>query len=70
MIAKLEFNLPEEQEEFEVHMSAFKLLRVLKEYREYMKTLRDCDKWPNDGGEHLWDMFHTMTSDEGVGELV
>lgn len=57
MKAKLEFNLPEEQEEYTICCNASKYLAVIEEFKQYLRT---SIKYDDDLTEEQYNTYDTI----------
>lgn len=58
MIAKLEFNLPEENELFRYHVDVMEYRSVINDFKQYLRNAEKSGKSPS--FEEMWDVFHNL----------
>lgn len=70
MKAILEFNLPEDREEFELATKAGELSSAMIEFYQALRGMwkYECDKWHQDTVEHVRELWCQAT--EGLGDLL
>ena len=73
MKARLEFNLPEEQIEYNTCMKAGDVLGALRDYRDWLRAQRkyqDLEDAARSFADTAWDELFTVIEERGITDII